>query len=147
MTVERQLRGRRDVVLDTTVWIYLFEDHSRYGPLCEKLLAAVGAGVFSAVVTPITAAEVLVKPVKERRPDIADRYRVALRTQPNVRCVAFDEESGFVAGALRAAYGAPLPDMLQAAAALRAPRPTLVSNDKAMKRIREVDVLLLDDWL
>jgi len=142
-----QLRGRRGVVLDTMVGIYLFEDQPRYGALCEELIALAGRGVFGGVVTPVTAAEVLVKPLREARPDLADAYRAALAAQPNIELAKLDAQTGFVAGALRAAYALPLPDLLQMAVALQSSRPTLVTNDKALARVGDVDVFLLENWL
>ena len=46
---------------------------------------------------------------------------------------------------LRAGYGLPLPDMFQAATALSYPTRALISNDKALKRIKEIDVFMLHD--
>jgi len=40
-----------------------------------------------------------------------------------------------------------LPDMMQAALALRAPQPTLITNDKALIKVEELDVFLLDEML
>jgi predicted nucleic acid-binding protein len=85
--------------------------------------------------------------LQQRRPDIAERYRMALRNLVNIRLCPLDEEVGFMAGALRAEYDLALPDVLQAAMALRETPATLVTNDKALKKIVEVQVVLLDDLL
>lgn len=140
-----ELRGRHGVVLDTMVWIYLFEDHPKYSAACSRLVQEAEAGTFSGVITPVTAAEMLVKPLQKRRPDIAERYRLALGNAPNIVLCPLDGEVGFMAGALRAKYGLPLPDVLQAAMALRETPATLVTNDKALKKIVEVRVILLDE--
>jgi predicted nucleic acid-binding protein len=76
---------------------------------------------------------------------VADRYRTALQSISNLKLVDFDVNIGFMAGSLRARYGLPLPDMFQAAVALSLPARTLVSNDKALKRIEEIDVILLSE--
>ncbi len=138
------LKGVRQAVLDTMVFIYLFEDDPVYGAPCERLLKEAAVGVFSGIVTPITMAEILVKPLKNKRSDIADRYRQALRNLPNVQPCVFNLETGMMAGALRAQYGFPLPDAMQAAAALQG-GGVLVTNDRALKRIKEVRVILLSD--
>ncbi len=54
-------------------------------------------------------------------------------------------EVGWMAGALRAKYKLPLPDMIQAAFALQSARPSLLTNDRTLRRVEEVDVFLLDD--
>jgi hypothetical protein len=69
-------------------------------------------------VTPVTAAELMVKPLQNKRCDPADRYRLALRSMQNVVPVALSFETGLLAGSLRAKYGLPLPDMIQVACAI-----------------------------
>ena len=139
------LDHRQGVVLDTMVFIYLFEDHPVYAEPCERILKRMNDGSFSGVATPITAAEILVKPLQREEPMVADRYRAAFRSLRNLDLADFDMNIGFMAGSLRARYGLPLPDMFQAAAALSYPARTLITNDKALQRIKEIDVFLLHE--
>ena len=104
-------------------------------------------GLFEGVATPITMAELLVKPLKENRPDIATRYRNALASMPNLRLSEIDPMLGCIAGALRAKYNLPLPDMLQLATAALSARPTLITNDTALKRVEDAEVFLLEDLI
>ena len=147
MTPAEHLAGRQGVVIDTMVFIYLFENHPGYADLCEDLLNQIKAGVYSGVVTPITAAELLVKPLKQSQLSIADRYRSTIQNIPNVSMSPFDIETGFMAGALRAQYGLSLPDMFQAATALYYPARALITNDRNLRRVKEIDVFLLDEMI
>lgn len=140
-----ELEQKRGVVIDTMVFLYLFEAHPAYADLCEFLVERMGQGFFSGVVTPITAAEILVKPLMQKRSSIADRYRMAIRNLPNVVLARIDEQIAFMAGALRAKYRMPLPDMFQAAVALSFPARTLITNDRALRKVKEVRVFLLDE--
>lgn len=137
--------GKGPVVLDTMFWIYLFEDDPRHGELCQKVARMASAGQFQAVVTPITIAELLVKPVANHRPDIADRYRGILESLDFVVRVPITFETGCLAGALRAKYGLPLPDMIQVACALAASDPVLLTNDRTLRRVTEARIVLLDE--
>ena len=128
------LAGHRGVVLDTMFFIYLFEDHPEYADLCENILSRIESGLFTAAVTPITGAELLVKPVQKGDFRIADRYRLAFSAIPNVTAIDITPETGFLAGSLRARYGLPLPDMFQAAAALQQPAKTLLTNDRRLEK-------------
>lgn len=145
MTGLADLDLRQGVVLDTMVFIYLFEDHPAYAERCEQILNRMDKGAFSGVVTPITAAEILVKPIQKEEPLVADRYRAALRSFSNLVSADFNIDIGFMAGSLKARYGLPLPDMFQAAAALKYPAKTLITNDKALQRIKEIDVFLISE--
>jgi predicted nucleic acid-binding protein len=51
---------------------------------------------------------------------------------------------GELAGALHAKYSLPLPDLIQAAVAMQSDHPGLITNDKILCRIDEIDVFLLD---
>ena len=141
----KDLEGRQGVVIDTMVFIYLFEDHSNFADICESLFDQIRVGVFTAIITPITAAELLVKPLRKRRLSIADKYRNAIRHMPNISDIEFDVEIGFMAGSLRAKYGLPFPDMFQVAAAMSQPANAIITNDREIRRVQEIDVLLLSD--
>lgn len=145
MRAIEKLRGRRGVLLDTMVFIHFFEDSPPHAETSERLLRQMAEGSFAGVVTPITAAELLVKPLRQKRMDLADRYRNALGSLTNLTHVPLSPDVGYMAGALRAAYGLPLPDMLQVAAAMLYPKPAIVTNDKALRRVAEVEVFLLDE--
>lgn len=147
MKLPSLLHGGHDVVLDTMIFIYLFEDDQKYGRCCEWLLQQAAEGVFTGVITPVTAAELLVKPLKLKRTALADHYRAALRSLPNIRLVDISPEAGFMAGALRAKYNLPLPDMIQAATAMEINSTALISNDKSLQRIKEVNIIPLDSLI
>ncbi len=140
-----QLVGRKDVVIDTMFFIYLFEDCPKYGELCDVILGMLSAGSFSALITPVTAAEIIVKPLSAGRSDLADLYISALHDIKNARQAVVRVDIGQLAGALRAKYNLPLPDMFQVAVAMQAEKPSIITNDKALKRVSEVEVFLLDE--
>lgn len=145
MTLVEGLRGSHRAVIDTMVLIYYFEDSETYGDLAESVIADAARGVFEAIVTPVTAAELLVKPLQTARPDIADRYRTAMAHLDNTSRCSLSWDAGCMAGALRARYDLPLPDMLQVALAMEHGSCALITNDKALGRVEEVPVVLLDD--
>ena len=93
----KALDGKKGVVIDTMVFIYLFENHPDYADRCEKIIGRMGEGFFYGVVTPITAAEILVKPLKHNVSSIADLYRNAIRNLPNVAFPSLDIEIAFMA--------------------------------------------------
>lgn len=146
MRVPKALKGTRGAVIDTMVLIYLLEDHPTYAPVCESLFQWAEDAVFSGVITPVTLAEIIVKPLQAKQPELADRYQSALKNLPNIVLGEFTWKTGVMAGALRAKYGLPLPDLFQAACALEH-GGVLVTNDKALKRITEITVVLLGDLM
>ncbi len=128
------------------VLIYLFEDDVKYGAICEGLLQRAETGDYFALLTPITMAEIVVKPLRAGRTDLADRYQTAVRSAPNVRLCDVSWKTGVMAGALRAKYGLPLPDMFQAACAMEH-GGVLITNDTALKQIKDIEIILLSDLI
>lgn len=147
MKLPRRLLGRNGVVLDTMVFIYLFEDAPKFGPVCEFIVHQAALGRFHGVITPVTAAEILVRPLEQGRQDLADKYRLALGNLRNIEAVGLPFEIGFLAAGLRAKYRMPLPDMVQAACAMTGKEPTLITNDRSLRKLEELTVLLLNDFL
>lgn len=145
MTLSDALQGAERAVIDTMVFIYYFEDHIEYGDQADAVIRDAARDLFEAIVTPVTAAELLVKPLQADRPDIADRYRTALAHLENTRCCALSWDTGCMAGALRARYGLPLPDTFQIALAVEAGSCALITNDRALRRVEEIPIVLLDD--
>ncbi|MBU0677005.1 MAG: PIN domain-containing protein [Verrucomicrobia bacterium] len=146
MKCPRALRKGEGVVLDTNVLIYLFEDHREYGPVAEFVLNQAASGVFSAVITPITTAEILVKPLAMGRTDIADAYRRAMRNLANIKLIDLDGDAGVMAVSLRAKYGIALPDAFQASVALQSRTPIIITNDKEMSKVAEVRTVTLSEF-
>ena len=145
MTLEDALHGAQRAVIDTMVFIYYFEDHDEYGDRSDAVIRDANRGLFEAIVTPVTAAELLVKPIQAKRPDIADRYRMAMAHLDNTRQSDLSWNAGCMAGALRARYGLPLPDMFQVAIAVETGSCALITNDKALPRVEEIPIVSLDD--
>ena len=145
MKLPPELAGHRGVVLDTNFWIYFFDDDPLRGAWCEALLNEVVQGHFSAVVTPVTLAELSVAPMRRQRLDVVQEYRRVFASLPHISVAHLTATTGWAAGGLRAQYNLPLPDAMQLAAALLQHEPTLLTNDKDLVRVKEVRVLLLDD--
>ena len=144
MTCPRTLRGAKGAVIDTNVLIYLFEDHPRYGALAEAVIDEAASETFTGVITPITAGELLVKPLQQHRTDVADAYRSAMSHMRGISLMSIDYRTGVLAGALRARYGLPFPDMLQVAVALRSNPAYIITNDRALEKVAEVKVVRLE---
>jgi len=75
----------------------------------------------------------------------AEEYRRLLTTFPNLRLCEVSRSIAEAAARLRAAYGLPLPDMIQAATAMAAQATGFVTNDPSFKRVEDLEILILDD--
>jgi predicted nucleic acid-binding protein len=136
------------VGLDTPVFIYFIEAHPDYGPIVEPLVRTrITPGHNVAVTSPISLAEVLVQPLRVGRADLVLAYRALLTGWPNIALRDITPVQAEMAADLRARYGIDLTDACQLAAALADKATVFVTNDAQLRRVTELTVLILSDYL
>ena len=133
--------------LDTSVFIYHFEDHPRYRDLTGWILRTISQGKCHAVVSELTLLELLVRPLKLERQDVADEYEALLSHFPNLELVPLSRRIVLHAATLRARYGLRTPDALILATAILQGATLVITNDRQWKRVQEIKVACLDDFL
>lgn len=134
--------------LDTAPFIYLFERHPRYFPLVEELFRALQSQPTSRAVTSlITLIEACVLPQRSGRMDLARVYEDALLRSRVVQTLPIDLAVARQAIDLRARYDLRVPDAIQIAAALEGNASGFITNDRRLRRVTELEVLVLEDLL
>lgn len=81
------------IFLDTAPLIYFIEGHSIYQSILSKLFSFNDKGGFSFITSSITILEVLVKPLREGKADLAKQYRDILTKASGIevlRCNFFN---------------------------------------------------------
>jgi len=139
------LARHKRVGVDTMVFIYHLEDHPTYAKLTQPLFEAWEEGRSAGVTSVITLLELLVRPKQKGQEEVARNYLELLTTYPNLDIVGVDVEVAELAAGLRAKYGIRTPDALQLATALWAGAGGFITNDGRLKRVGELEVVLLDE--
>jgi predicted nucleic acid-binding protein len=144
----RQLAAHAIIGLDTCIFIYHLEDHPRYRPLTQELLAGVQTGRQTAVTSVITVMELTVHPWQLKRSTVAREYEALLVHFPNLMLADVTRAVARRAAQLRARYGVRPADALQAATALLNGATTFVTNDRKLVRLTpELNVLILESFI
>jgi predicted nucleic acid-binding protein len=82
--VKRQFPGRhKRILIDTSVWIYHFEQHPELAEPAGKVIESLEEGEFRGVASELTLLELTVRPLQLGRQDVADDYEVLLGYFPN----------------------------------------------------------------
>lgn len=139
------LANCRRVGIDSSVFIYTFEQHPRFEPLCALVFQFLSDNRIHVVTSAITVSEVLIKPILDKDSEIVAQYEQAFATLPNFTLVALDYGLARTAAHLRARYNIRLPDAFQIAAALHERADIFITNDRALKKIKEVKIITLTD--
>jgi predicted nucleic acid-binding protein len=91
--------------------------------------------------------EIAVKPLQLRRPDVAAEYEILLANYPNLVIAALDRPAARRAAELRAEYRLRPADVPQVAACLEQGATAFLSNDRELRRITDLQVWMLEDFV
>jgi predicted nucleic acid-binding protein len=91
--------------------------------------------------------ELLVYPYREGDQDAVDAFYALLSTYPNLNWIAASLDIADQAAKLRAEHNLKTSDAIQAATALLSQATGLLSNDPTFMRVKQLEVLILDDVL
>jgi len=91
----------------------------------------------------VTLLEVLVHPLREGRPELAEEYRNILLQSPALTAIPLDEGIAEGAAELRARHNLRTPDAIQTAAAIRSRASWFLTNDAELANLSEIPVLVL----
>jgi predicted nucleic acid-binding protein len=138
-----RLRGST-VGLDTGPLIYYIEEHPAFLARIKPFFEAAERGEFRVVTSFVTLIEVLVHPLREGRPELAEEYRNILLQSPAMTAIPLDEGIAEEAAGLRARHNLRTPDAIQLATAVRSGASWFVTNDAQLAGVSEISVLVLN---
>ncbi len=138
-------RARERIGLDTNVFIYLLEGHPRYGSWCVSLFDLIERGQNPAVTSTVSLLELLVQPYRDQNDDLAQRIYSLASTYPNIDWVPVTMAVADGAAALRARYRVSTPDAVQLATAICHEATRFYGNDRGLRRVKEIECVIVDD--
>ncbi len=130
---------------DTAPLIYFVERHPAYVDMMREVLRRVDTGALMGYSSVVTLTEVLTQPKRVGNTTVETEYRDLLLHSRNFGLVSIDASIAEQAADLRARYRLRTPDALQIAAALTAGCEAFLTNDPPLKRVAELQVLVLDE--
>lgn len=136
----------KTIGIDTAPFIYYIEEHDLYLPLVEPIFQAIDNSNLNAVTSVITLLEVLVKPMREQRSDLAGQYRYLLLHSRNLTIAESTVEIADRAAQIRAKYNVRTPDAIQIATAITNKASVFLTND-SLPKIDDIEILKLDELL
>jgi predicted nucleic acid-binding protein len=134
------------VALDAAVLIYTVEGHPKYFDLGHQIFSWLQSRG-SAVTSTVTMTEALVRPY--RLGDLNSVYKLyaLLLSYPHLDWVAPNLHIADHAAQIRATHNLRTPDAIHAATALAAGVTGFITNDPVFRRVKPLEILVLDDLL
>ncbi len=139
------IAGSTLVSFDTNALIYFLDGTHPYAAWLDPVMRSIESGERAAVLSVISEAELLVKPVREADADLIRRLD-SLFSWPNVDLAPVTSGIARAAGIIRAQTNVGLADALIAATAIDAGCDVLIGNDKKCAvRLTGIPYVYLDD--
>jgi predicted nucleic acid-binding protein len=143
----RSIEKHRVVGVDTAPLIYFIEDVTPYADLLHPVFDRLERHALAAVTSTITLAEILTKPLADKNFTLVNEIKFTLKTFSTFSMVAIDEKLAEVAALVRARHAIRLPDALQMAAAIQGEATLFITNDKRLKNVNGIEVLVLSEYI
>lgn len=146
-SLSHRLQSARIIGLDTAIFIYAFERHAEYGPLARTVFRTLEEGRCRGVVSVLALGEVLTGVKKMQNRDLLLRYRDVFQRFPGLTLYPADVLVMERMSDLRVQHGLPTPDAIHLGTAWAHGAGAFVTNDARLRRVTELDVLVLADFL
>jgi predicted nucleic acid-binding protein len=148
MTLADELSQISTIFVDTAPVIYYIEAHPQFGPLAKEVVNAFQSGRLSAFSSVITLTEVLPKPIEAGDEKLARKFAEFLKYGRNLSLIEISMSIAERAGKLRGQYSdLRAIDAIQISVAIDVGADAFLTNDKKLKQIKEIKVLVLKDYL
>lgn len=136
------------LAFDTSPLIYYIEQHPQYSQATDDLFNAIDSGDAKGMTSVLTLLEALVQPIRSGRLDLANEYRQLLERSRGISLLPILSDTCEVSARLRAKYEwIRTPDAIQVASALQNGAEMVVTNDDRWRRLTEIRVVVLRDYL
>ena len=147
LKLRRAIEKHKIIGLDTAPFIYYIEDVTPYADLLDPVFSLLENHALRAVTSTVTFAEILTKPFADKNFSMADEIKFTLKSFSSLSVASIDEKLAEAAALIRARHAIRLPDALQSAAAIQGEATLVITNDKRLKKVDGVEVLVLSDFL
>ena len=145
MKIDPALAEVHCLAIDTAPIIYFVEKHPRYDVVVAEFFRRIDEGRLKAVTSVITLTEVLVHPLRMGRVDLKERYLTLLSASDNFSLLPIEIWVAEQAADLRARFNLRTPDAIQLAVAISAGCDAFLTNDKRLRAVSLLNVIVLDD--
>ena len=148
MTLADELSQASIIFIDTAPLIYYIEAHPKFGALAKEIVDSFQSDRLSAFSSVITLTEVLSKPIEAGDGKLARKFAEFLKHGRNLSLIEISADIAERAGILRGHYPSlKAIDAIQISAAIEVGADIFLTNDKKLNQIKEINTLVLMDYL
>ena len=146
-TFDKTINKFKKAGIDSMCFIYHFEASDKYGELVKQIFLSLQDNKLTAVTSVLTLAEVLSYENLQKDKIAFEEEKSKLHSTPNLNIIPVDEKISEAASILKYHYSLSLPDAIQLATSVLNGQEVFISNDIKLKKVKEIKVIILDDFL
>jgi len=143
---KQMLSGYRKLGIDSMCFIYHFEGNRAYGEIVKHLFLQLQKNKMSGVTSVLTLAEILAFEKLQDDRILFEETKSRLRSTPNLSIVPVNEGISELSSILKYKYSIALPDAIQLATTVVSGQDAFVTNDRGLQKMKEIKVIILDDF-
>lgn len=144
--IRQSLQGKK-VYFDANIFIYTLEAVEPWDAELDDVFSGLLAGEFTAVTSSLSLTECLILPFRRNNMELVKTFREAILPSYYLDVVPISDKILLSTANIRAQLNLKLPDAIHAATALTQQCTPLLTNDEGFKRLPNIDVFLLSDWI
>lgn len=135
------------VYLDTSILIYLFQDQKKYAELLEEIFYFLESKKIDICFSSLLLTELLVDPFKKGQSDTVKNWLSYFKVAENLKIIDLNPSIAVDAAFLRAKYNIKTPDCIHLATTMQGKMSVFLTNDNYLKKVKEVEVVCLEDFV
>ncbi len=148
MKLSERLTQHEYIFIDTAPIIYYIEANTKFGALVKIVVDSFQKGDLLACTSVLTLTEVLIKPVQKGNQKLVSAFSDFLRYGKNFNLLDINPRTAEQAAILRGRYSfLKTMDAIQISSAVEAGADAFITNDKNLKNIDDIEIILLLDYL
>lgn len=144
---QRKLRKFKRVALDSMIFIYQFGKHPRFYPFVYYIFSLLNKKKLYVFTSLISLIETISFSELEVKPELIESYKNFFIKTENLETVNPNFEIADQAASLRRKYDLRTPDVIQLATAMISKAEVFITNDDRFRKIKELPILLLKDFV
>jgi len=145
MKVSEALRGVSKIYFDAGPLVNYVEENPTYVGQMDAIIEQIERAAVEAFSSVILLPEVLMLPTRLGKTELVKAYREILFNSQHFQLLTVSLPIGERATELRAQYNLRTPDAIHVATALEMGCEAFLTNDNGLKRVTQINVLILDE--
>jgi predicted nucleic acid-binding protein len=135
----------KKIGVDTVIFIYVIQYEKKYRKFSDQFLSAINNDNLKVITSMMSLIETLVGPYKHSDHILLQFFQEAFADNSKIETKEVNEKVATEAAKLCANYNLSEQDGIQVATAITNNCEAFLTNDKTLKKVKDIEVLVLDD--